>query len=52
MQVARDAVSEATGLGYQYVDMAMHDISTVTDKTKELIQVVGSGLLAVFSRDS
>lgn len=46
--VARDAVSEATGLGYQYVDMAMHDISTVTDKTKELIQVKAQAMLQEF----
>nr|CDJ82982.1 unnamed protein product [Haemonchus contortus] len=46
--VARDVVSEATGLGYQYVDMALNELNVITEATRDLIQSKAQNLLQEF----
>ncbi|KAK6057940.1 hypothetical protein COOONC_04502, partial [Cooperia oncophora] len=45
---ARDVVSEATGLGYQYVDLAINELTTATESTRDLIQTRAQSLLVEF----
>ncbi|VDO04761.1 unnamed protein product [Haemonchus placei] len=46
--VARDVVSEATGLGYQYVDMALNELNVISEATRDLIQSKAQNLLQEF----
>ncbi|KAK5984551.1 hypothetical protein GCK32_013267, partial [Trichostrongylus colubriformis] len=46
--VAKDVVSEAAGVAYHYVDLALNDLTTVNQTTRDLIELKTKALLQEF----